>query len=453
MDEGVARTLRLWFAFDDPVDARTYFRHGLALMVVKYAIDAILVWAATHRFWTPVDYLNPSLVLRQGTTQFPPTLQIAMALWTLPFLWIGVSMSVRRAVDAGRSAWSGLMFFVPLLNYVMMIVLSLLPTAREDVWTRQAPDTELVPRVRSALIGVGVSFAIGVPLIALCTLVLKQYGLALFLGTPFVVGAVTGCLHNRHHVRPLTETLFVVVLGQLFVGGATILFAIEGTICVLMALPLAIPLALMGGVLGREIALHTRSQLSHIGLVVLALPSLAAVEGPRPPAVFQAVSAIVVDAPPEVVWRHVVSFSDLPPPTEPLFRLGVAYPMRARIQGQGVGAVRRCEFSTGAFVEPITAWDAPRRLTFDVRDEPPPMRELSPWPVVHATHLDGYFRAVKGEFRLVPLPGGRTRLEGSTWYTLAIHPQGYWTLWANALVESIHHRVLVHIRHLAEDEA
>jgi len=168
---------------------------------------------------------------------------------------------------------------------------------------------------------------------------------------------------------------------------------------------------------------------------------------------YEVVPSVVIDAPPEVVWRHVVSFRELPPPHEPLFRLGVAYPMRARIQGQGVGAVRRCEFSTGAFVEPITAWDAPRRLTFDVRDEPPPMRELSPWPVVHATHLDGYFRAVKGEFRLVPLPGGRTRLEGSTWYTLAIHPQGYWTLWANALVETIHHRVLVHIRRLAEDEA
>ena len=38
-------------------------------------------------------------------------------------------------------------------------------------------------------------------------------------------------------------------------------------------------------------------------------------------------------------------------------RAGLAYPMRARIEGSGPGAVRYCEFSTGPFVEPIVTWD------------------------------------------------------------------------------------------------
>jgi len=41
---------------------------------------------------------------------------------------------------------------------------------------------------------------------------------------------------------------------------------------------------------------------------------------------------------------------------EPLFRLGFASPQYARIEGTGVGAIRYCVFSTGPFVEPITAW-------------------------------------------------------------------------------------------------
>src|SRR5262249_61008986 len=89
-------------------------------------------------------------------------------------------------------------------------------------------------------------------------------------------------------------------------------------------------------------------------------------------------SSVVVAAPPKVVWRHVVSFDELPPPHELLFRLGVAYPRHATIEGTGVGARRRCEFSTGAFDEPITVWDAPHRLSFDVVKPPDPMRELSP---------------------------------------------------------------------------
>jgi len=83
------------------------------------------------------------------------------------------------------------------------------------------------------------------------------------------------------------------------------------------------------------------------------------------------------------------------------------------IDGEGVGALRRCEFSTGAFVEPIIVWDAPRRLSFDVTAQPDPMRELSPYRSARPPHLAGAFRARRGEFRLIALPDGRTRLEGT----------------------------------------
>lgn len=80
--------------------------------------------------------------------------------------------------------------------------------------------------------------------------------------------------------------------------------------------------------------------------------------------------------------------------------------------------MRRCELSTGAFVEPITAWEAPRRLSFDVTAPPPALAELTPSRSIDPPHLDGAFRARRGEFRLVALPGGRTRLAGSTGYEL-----------------------------------
>jgi hypothetical protein len=167
----------------------------------------------------------------------------------------------------------------------------------------------------------------------------------------------------------------------------------------------------------------------------------------------EVVSSVVVDAPPEVVWRHVVSFPDLAPPTELLFRAGIAYPTRARIEGEGVGAVRYCEFSTGTFVEPITRWEPGKRLSFDVAENPPPMREWSPWDRVDAPHLDGFMRSRRGEFRLVALPDGRTRLEGSTFYELQIFPELYWKAWTDGIVHSIHGRVLEHIRRLAEEDA
>jgi len=149
----------------------------------------------------------------------------------------------------------------------------------------------------------------------------------------------------------------------------------------------------------------------------------------------------------------VVSFSDLPEPREWFFRAGLAYPSRARILGTGPGAVRYCEFSTGPFVEPIEVWDEPRLLRFRVTESPAPMHELSLYRDLQPKHLHGYLVSKQGEFRLTPLPGNRTLLEGTTWYQHGLWPAQYWTWWSDAIIHRIHLRVLSHIRTLAEKEA
>jgi hypothetical protein len=105
--------------------------------------------------------------------------------------------------------------------------------------------------------------------------------------------------------------------------------------------------------------------------------------------------------------------------------------------------MRYCTFSTGSFVEPITRWEPGRRLSFDVTDSPAPMRELSPYRGVSPPHLDGYLRSKRGEFRLVDLGDGRTRLEGSTWYELEMAPEAYWQIFSDALIHRIHERVFI----------
>ena len=146
----------------------------------------------------------------------------------------------------------------------------------------------------------------------------------------------------------------------------------------------------------------------------------------RPPAQRAVTTSVIVDAPPETVWRRVVAFPPLPEPRSMHFRAGIAYPRSATISAGASGAVRRCRFSTGDFVEPITVWDEPRRLAFSVTEQPAPMRELSVWGDVHPPHLDGFLRSRRGEFRLIPLPGDRTLLRGTTWYENRMWPAGYW---------------------------
>lgn len=228
------------------------------------------------------------------------------------------------------------------------------------------------------------------------------------------------------------------------------LYGIEGLACIAMAAPLALLLAFLGASVGRTLAV--RLPMGSPGLTALALlPLLALVESASVSTdLREVVTAVEIDAPPERVWREVVAFSELPEPTALIFRLGIAYPVRARIEGAGVGAVRRCEFSTGAFVEPITVWDEPNRLGFDVTAQPAPLEEWSPYKNLHPPHLDNYFRSKRGEFRLIALPGDRTRLEGSTWYELELFPQVYWRLLADVFVHRLHARVLRHVKAQSE---
>ena len=50
----------------------------------------------------------------------------------------------------------------------------------------------------------------------------------------------------------------------------------------------------------------------------------------------------------------------------------------------------------------------------------------------------------------IPLPGGRTRLEGTTWYRHHIWPADYWRIWSDWILHSIHQRVLQHVKRLSE---
>lgn len=440
-----AQLLRFWFTFDAPVSRRAYLLHGTALMALKYVVDATLIWVFAGRLWTPWDYLTTGADFAHSKLAGAPgALLPLLGLWTLPFLWIGLTMTLRRALDAGRSAWVALLFFVPVANYVLMATLCLLPAraGRGDVSSPPRREGKLPSALLAIAAGVGVDLGMFV----LSVYGLRDYGLALFVGTPFVAGIIGGYIYNRRYAATERETIELGLLTTCIMVGVLFTVGFEGAICLALALPLGMTMGAFGALAGHAIAQRDgRSPWRSLFALALLPPALPFAAPPAAAPLHEVRSAIEIDAPPEVVWPRVVSFPDLPEPSLLVRLTGVAYPRQARIEGTGVGAVRYCEFSTGAFVEPISTWDTARRLSFEVVQSPPPLREWSPYAGLTPPHLDGFFTARRGEFRLVRLPGNRTRLEGSTWYELRIAPEAYWGVVADVIVRGIHHRVLEHI--------
>jgi uncharacterized membrane protein YhaH (DUF805 family) len=447
----VSRYLRLWFSFEDPVDRRTYLLSGLFLVALKYAGDVLLVKLGTGQVWDPFEYQSSIVRLLSGPLKgAPPVVLTGLIIWSIPFLWIGISMSMRRALDAGFTAWFSLLFFVPGVKYLMMLGLCLAPSSAAPGEKNVKPRPQDA-RLPSAMMSIAVGTLLGLSLLAISVLVLSSYGAALFLGTPFVVGAITAWLFNRRYPATHIETQQIVLMTMMIVAGVTVVTAAEGALCLFMAAPLGFGLAAGGAYLGRELALFNREPMYNAFIGALAVPLAASMDAKLPPMELREVrTSIDVNAPPDVVWRNVIAFPPLPKPNDWVFRAGISYPMRAEIRGEGVGAVRYCVFSTGAFVEPITVWEPGRRLSFDVTGQPRPMTEWSPYAEITPPHLDGYFESKRGEFRLIALPGGRTRLEGSTWYVMRLQPAMYWSLFGDAFIHRIHGRVLDHIRSQAE---
>lgn len=308
-------------------------------------------------------------------------------------------------------------------------------------------NTRVVAVLAPALLGMACSY--------LSIRYFEIYGWAMFLGVPLVVSFSSGLLHRRFVDATWGKTYGVAVLSILTLGVLIILFALDGLVCLLMALPLALLLALPGSVAGFLLGKHLASPRSALVSIILfsILPALMGFErhalltAPS----HSVVSAVTIHAPITRVWDGVIAFDRISAPPRGIFRMGIAYPIEAEIEGGGVGAIRRCVFSTGAFVEPITEWSEPHTLAFDVTENPLPMKELSIYSDLDAPHLHDIFTATRGQFRLQQ-EGNATVLEGTTWYTQKLYPDWYWHHISDEIIHRIHLRVLEHIKREAERE-
>ena len=433
---------------------------GILLACCKQGLDILLALAFTSQHWHVFNYWLPLGTvaelnsLRAGQYRY----LLGHVALALPFIWIGVALTLARLRDAGLPAWLVLFFFVPFVNLLFFAFLISVPSRPPDaphIWaaTEHGPLLDrLIPRSGggSAFAGAMLTLLLGGLVAYFSTDVLKSYGWGLFVGVPFAMGFGSVLIYTYHEPRSLSSCLGVAMLSPALLGLAFLAYALEGIICVLMAAPLALPLAAMGGSLAfflQRLYRPDQAAPAMLGALLLVLPLGMALERAAMPAapIFAVTTSVEVDAPPEAVWPNVIAFAELPPPQEFLFRAGIAYPLRAEIYGSGPGAVRHCVFSTGPFVEPIQVWDAPRLLRFTVESNPAPLDEWTPYERVTPPHLRGFLVSQGGQFLLTPLPGGRTRMEGTTWYRHSMWPASYWRLWSDHIIHQIHLRVLRYI--------
>jgi hypothetical protein len=460
----MATTFGSLWRWDGKVTRRTYAMFGAGGLCIKYNLDRVIAdyFGFRWNIWKYLDPLGHSDRFPHLTA--PEKYFLAILLITaLPFIWVGITMTMKRLRDSGQPLALTLLFFAPIVNLLFFALLCIMPSqlmdsdsVRSDHGVRPLSRYWPTSRAGSAALATVLTGLLGV-LVAWGTLrFIGTYGLTLFIALPFVMGYLAVWIYSRTQNTQMTDVVEIVSYSLTVAGLGIVGIAVEGVICLLMAAPLAWIIAMFGGMLAQLIhgrANSPQATPSMLAVMLVSLPVLLGVERVAPPPVprFQVHTIIEIAAPPEVVWKRLIEFPPLPTASEWPFRLGIAYPIEARITGEGLTAGRECRFSTGSFKEPILAWEPGKHFAFAVSDEPLLMKETSPYENIHVRHLEDHdFQPERADFVLVRLPTGGTRLEGTTTYQNKMWPGMYWRLWTDAIIHSIHNRVFHHVKALAE---
>ena len=265
-------------------------------------------------------------------------------------------------------------------------------------------------------------------------------GLAFAFGAPFTVGAITVFLRTPEVRSWKNAASGAIVSVTLFVLGTGLLL-LEGLICIAMALPLF----WLAGIFGAWAAMlvvkvHDRSRLNVS--VIAMLPILASMlepahTVPNTPIRQEILREAVLDASAATIWTQIAAGTEL---KDQYFdasiarRIGMPAPQSGRIHKRADGQLIRRSFwgKEVYFDEPITALEPQRYLAWRYQFYPD---SFPPGAMDEHVVIGGkYFNLTDTDFRLTPLPDGRTRVTmrvgfsvdtAFNWYS---RPMAHWVL-------------------------
>lgn len=271
----------------------------------------------------------------------------------------------------------------------------------------------------------------------------------------FLVPLVIGYLTVRPHPNPSwAYRLLAPWLPTVLSVVVCVVVGWEGAICIAMGLPILLIFSSLGGVLGAIVPARGLAGTASAMLLPFLLAPLEQ-QIPRPDALHEVHTSILIDATPAAVWAEIVQVPPIRPEEQKpaLFtRLGFPRPVSATLSRPGVGAVRHARFERGVlFLETVTDWIPERRLRFTIaaQTDSIPASTLDE----HVTIGGPYFDVLSGRYDIRPAPDGGVILDLTSELRVSTHFNLYAAPWADAIMRSIQENILEIIRTRAERSA
>lgn len=303
----------------------------------------------------------------------------------------------------------------------------------------------------------GVAYGVVAQLVVRLDVLSALYGV-MSLGYIFVLPCVLGAITtlNLRGERRLLVAVGASLLTATLCLGVALAVGWEGSICLVMAAPVYLPLAMLSAIVTHYYRKRLRPGAgSRYGAVALlaSLPLLSAGAERAislPHQARRVHNSIDIDASATQVWRQIVR---VPPIHEPqqswFFSLGFPRPVEATLSHERVGGVRHARFERGLlFIETIRVWQPEQALRFGIEVDPShtPLTTLD----AHVTVGGRYFDVLEGGYRIEPLAPGRVRLHLDSHHRISTRFNAYTALWSDALMAAIQENILRVLKQRAE---
>jgi hypothetical protein len=220
---------------------------------------------------------------------------------------------------------------------------------------------------------------------------------------------------------------------------------LEGAICIVMAAPIFVGLSVVGGVVAGLVLKYSEKQARVLAALALFpfLSSPLELRTPPPRMEREVVTERLVAASPEALWQEVVRVPEIRDdelPSSFFTAIGIPRPLAASLDREGVGALRTASFRGGiTFREQIAVWQRNERLGFTIAVVP---ESILPGLLdEHVRVGSEHFDVTWGEFRLVPVSAGRTRLVLLSRHRLSTRFNVYAGLWTDAVMRDLQERI------------
>lgn len=277
--------------------------------------------------------------------------------------------------------------------------------------------------------------------------------LAYVLILPVVIGMVHVYIRSRTATPGYVAAVFEPMLPALLCLAVSFAVNWEGTICLIMALPLMLALTALGGVIMRIVVGSKSKHLVFAAFTIMPIPLSFAEQSIPLPQEKQIVSnTIHIKAPARRVWEKIVRVEKITEPQQSLFfTLGFPKPVEAILSGNGVGQTRLATFERGLqFVETVTVWRENEKLAFTIKADPKatPLTTLDE----HVTVGGAFFDVLSGVYE-IEYAGDGVYLKLYSEHRISTHFNFYARLWSRYLMGEIQENILKVIKKRAESKA